>query len=118
MNDPQPSITAASTGTEQATPLTWVGLPLPYPATVTAVIVAIITIAVVAAARYCDPTRGQLTISVMLVLAFVATTFASILYAVPQIPSTEILVGALATAVGAVVAYWLGRGRGSDDGKS
>jgi hypothetical protein len=84
----------------------WPGIP--YPAFLTAAGVALLAAAILAVSRYMDQTGGLLTISIMLVLAFIASTFASMIYAIPQVPSTEILVGSLATALGAVVAYWLG----------
>ena len=79
--------------------IVWPGIP--YPAFLTAA-------GVLAASRHMDTTGGLLTISILLILAFIAATFASMIYAIPQVPSTDILVGSLATALGAVVAYWLG----------
>jgi len=51
----------------------------------------------------------------MIVAAFIVATFASMLYNVPQVPSTEILIGALATSVGAIVAYWMSRSHGGKE---
>ena len=61
-----------------------------------------------------DPTRGFLTMSVLITVAFIGATIASMLYPVPQIATTEMLVGGLATALGAIVAHWLGRHQDKD----
>lgn len=93
-----------------ATPISgfeWPGIP--YPAFLSTLGLALVgCVVVVVASRY-DVTGGLLTVSIMLILATVAATFASFLYEIPQVPSTEILVGALATSLGAIVAHWVGR---------
>ena len=86
---------------------TWPGVP--YPALLTAVGTALLAAVVVVASKYFDPTGGPLTVTLLIVIPFVAATFASMIYAIPQTPSTELLLGSLATALGATVAYWLGR---------
>lgn len=91
-------------------PFTWPTIP--FPATVGALAVILVACAILAVSKYCDITGGLLTISVMIVAAFIVATFASMLYNVPQVPSTEILIGALATSVGAIVAYWMSKSSG------
>jgi hypothetical protein len=61
--------------------------------------------------RY-DPSGGALTISLIVVLAFVAVVAFCLLFNIPANDEvTPGVVGALVAAFGAVVAYWLGRGR-------
>lgn len=85
----------------------WPGVP--YPAFLSTLGLAAIGAVIVVVARFYDPTTGLLTVSVLIVLATIAATFASFLYEIPQVPSTEILVGALATSLGAIIAHWVGR---------
>ena len=61
-----------------------------------------------------DPTHGFLTISILVTVAFIGATIASMLYPVPQIATTEMLIGGLATALGALVATWAGRFKDKD----
>ena len=88
----------------------WPGFP--YPALVTAAGTAGLTMLVVIAAHYFDPSRGLLTLSVLLIIAFIAVTLASMIYSVPQTPTTEILIGGLVSSVGGIVAFWMSRNRG------
>lgn len=76
-------------------------------ALVAAVSVPIVTGGIMFLARKYDKTTGLLTLSVLIVQGFITAAFASMIYNVPQNPVTEILVGALATSLGAVVAYWM-----------
>jgi len=72
--------------------------------------VGLVVILILVASRYSDQnTKGFLTISLLIVFAFIMAAFASMVYQVPTNPATEILVGALATALGAVVSHWVGR---------
>jgi ABC-type Fe3+-siderophore transport system permease subunit len=50
----------------------------------------------------------SLILSVLIITAFITATFASMVYQIQQTPLTEILVGSLATAVGAIVAQQFG----------
>lgn len=85
---------------------------IPFPALFGAMVIAIMASVVLTVSWYFDQrTRGFLTISIVVVLSFVAATFASMIYTVPTSPVTEILVGALSTALGAVVSQWVGRER-------
>ena len=72
--------------------------------------VGLVVILILVASRYSDQnTKGFLTISLLIVFAFIMAAFASMVYQVPTNPATEILVGALSTALGAVVSHWVGR---------
>ena len=94
------------------TSFTWPAFPLP--ASLGTAFAALLTMLIIVVAKHFDQTGGFLTLSVMLVMAFISTTFISMIYNVPQIPTTEILVGALSTSVGAVVAFWVSRKIGGD----
>lgn len=74
---------------------------------VAALSVALVTTLLLAVYRKFDRTGGLLTLSILIVQGFITASFASMIYNVPQNPVTEILIGALATSLGAVVAYWM-----------
>jgi len=52
---------------------------------------------------------GALIISLIIAIGFITATFASMIYDIKQTPLTEILVGALAAALGGIVAHYMGR---------
>lgn len=81
----------------------------PYPGLVTASGVALVSMAVLVASRHFDTTGGLLTLSLLIVLAFIAVSLVSMLYDVPQTPTTEILIGSLATSLGALMSFWMSR---------
>jgi len=82
---------------------------IPFSALVGTIIVGFLVVVVLLIAHYADRyTKGFLTISVLVMLAFIVAVFASLIYNVPTNPITEILVGALSTALGAIVAHWVG----------
>jgi hypothetical protein len=56
-----------------------------------------------------DPTRGSLTISLMVVLTFVGTVIYCLLFTVPTDEITSSVIGGLVAAFGAVIAFWIGR---------
>ena len=85
----------------------WPGLP--YPALITAAGTATLTVMLLVASHYFDHSGGLLTISIILILAFIAVTLASLIYEVPQNPLTEILIGSLSTSVGAIIAFWMSK---------
>lgn len=92
-----------------ATPLNWPTFP--FPASIAAGIVVILACLALLAAHRFDATGGLLTISLMVVAAFISVNFTGILYGVPQTPINEIMIGALATSLGAVIAFWMSGGR-------
>lgn len=93
---------AALTETPSVTQFSWQAA-----AFVAAVSVALVTTLLLAVYKKFDRTGGLLTLSVLIVQGFITASFASMIYNVPQNPVTEILIGALATSLGAVVAYWM-----------
>ena len=94
-------------------PFEWPGVP--YPAFLTTFGITLVSAIVVAVAHRFDRTHGMLTLSVLITVAFIAATIASMISPVPQVATTEMLIGALATALGAIVALWLGRGARKDE---
>ena len=79
----------------------------PYPV-VTSIVVSVIatTILLIIAKRF-DPTAGPLTVSLLVILAFIGTTVFCLFFTVPNDEVTAGVVGGLGTAFGAVVAFWL-----------
>jgi peptidoglycan/LPS O-acetylase OafA/YrhL len=60
------------------------------------------------AARF-DPTGGVLTISLLVVLAFISAAVFSLFFTIPTDEATAAILGGLVAGFGAVVAHWLGR---------
>ena len=82
-----------------------------YPGATTAVFLTVFTACLLFIAGRFDPTGGVLTISLLVVLAFVGTVVFTLLFSVPTDEITSAVVGGLVAAFGAVIAYWLGRPR-------
>ena len=86
--------------------------PFPLPASLGASAVIILAIALLGAAFILDKqSGGLLTVSLLVLTAFVSLTFTLLLYPVQQSPMVDILVGCLATSVGAIVAFWMSGGK-------
>lgn len=68
-----------------------------------------VSVLLIVAYRF-DRTGGALTIALMVVIAFIGTAVAVVVWTIPPDEETATVIGGLATAFGAVVAYWL-RGR-------
>jgi ABC-type methionine transport system permease subunit len=75
---------------------------------VAAICVALITGVMVVVARKWDRSGGLLTVSILIVQGFITASFGAMIYNVRLNPITDILVGALATSMGAIVAHWTG----------
>ena len=71
--------------------------------------VAFVAFLLVVANRF-DKSGGSLTIALVVVIAFIGCTVAVVIWTIPPDEETATVIGALATAFGAVVAFWL-RGR-------
>jgi hypothetical protein len=69
-----------------------------------------VAILVFMAARF-DPSGGVLTISLLVVLAFISAVVFSLFFTIPNDEITAAVAGGLVAAFGAVIAYWLGRPR-------
>jgi uncharacterized BrkB/YihY/UPF0761 family membrane protein len=61
-----------------------------------------------------DPTRGALTISLLVVIAFMGVVTFCLFFTVPNDEITSGVMGGLIAAFGAVVAHWIGRINGPD----
>jgi hypothetical protein len=82
-----------------------------YPASVGLIIaVVLVTILLVVTSRF-DVTGGTLTISLLVVLAFISLVTFCVFFTVPTDEITSGAIGGLVAAFGAVVAHWLGRNR-------
>ena len=83
-----------------------------YPSAVTVCVGVVFTCILLFFVGKFDPTRGPLTISILIVLAMMGTIAYVLVFTVPQDDITPAVVGALSAGFGAVVAYWLGRATG------
>jgi hypothetical protein len=80
-----------------------------YPVGVAIALIAVTTALLVFVGGRLDPTHGVLTISILIILAFMATVAFCLLFNIPTDEITPAAVGGLTAGFGAVVAYWLGR---------
>lgn len=62
-------------------------------------------------AKHFDSTGGVLSISLLVVVTFIATTVFCLLFNVPNDEITSSVVGGLTASFGAVIAFWLGKSR-------
>lgn len=86
------------------------GVKLLNPAMLSGIMIGILTTAILfAACKFDRQTHGFLTISILIVLGFITACFGAMIYSIPTNPATEILVGAMSTALGAIVSQWIGR---------
>ena len=60
-----------------------------------------------------DQTNGVLTLSILVVISFIGIVMFSLLFAIPASETNAAVVGGMTAAFGAIVAYWLGRGKGN-----
>jgi len=101
-----------------ADPLIVTPNPLPrlldYPASIGLAIAVVLTTVLLVVASKFDPTGGTLTISLLVILAFIGLVTFCALFTVPTDEITSGAIGGLVAAFGAVVAYWLGRGNRKD----
>jgi hypothetical protein len=82
-----------------------------YPASIGLGIAVILTTALLVVASRFDATGGTLTISLLVVLAFLGLATFCALFTLPTDEITSSVIGGLTAAFGAVVVYWLGRPR-------
>lgn len=79
----------------------------PVIVSVCAEVVAVTLILIVA--RRFDPSGGPFTLALMVVFAFVGLLVYATIFNIPQDEETATIIGAMAAAFGAVVAFWLKR---------
>ena len=85
---------------------------LDYPASIgIALEIVFVTFLLFVASKF-DPTGGVLTISLLIVLAFIAVVIFCAFFTVPTDEITASVIGGLTAAFGAVVAFWLNKPRG------
>jgi hypothetical protein len=82
-----------------------------YPASVGLMIAVVLTTMLLVVSSRFDPTGGTLTISLLVILAFLSLVTFCAFFTIPTDEITSGAIGGLVAAFGAVVAYWLGRGR-------
>jgi hypothetical protein len=82
-----------------------------FPATVILTSTVVMTaILLVVSARF-DPTRGPLTVSILITLGMLGAIAYCLIFTIPNDDITPGVVGGLTAGFGAVVAYWLGHWR-------
>ena len=60
------------------------------------------------AARF-DRTNGVLTISLLVVMSFIAAMAFSLFFTIPTDEVTSAVIGGLVAAFGGIIGYWLGK---------
>jgi FtsH-binding integral membrane protein len=89
--------------------------PLPrmidYPASIGVVIAIAMTGVMLALIHYFDPTGGPLGISVLVVVCFLGVVVFCSFFTLPTSEITSSVIGGLTAAFGAIIAYWLGKGK-------
>ena len=84
-----------------------------YPAAVGVVLGVLLTAVLLFVSGRFDPTNGVLTLSILVVISFIGIVMFSMLFAIPTSETNAAVVGGMTAAFGAIVAYWLGRGKGN-----
>jgi len=87
---------------------------VPYPIAIGAVGAVFLTILLIVASNRFDYTRGPLTISILLVIAFCAAIAFCLNYTIPQDPTTAAIIGALVTSIGIIIGFWFGKNKDSN----
>jgi hypothetical protein len=82
-----------------------------YPVTIALAFGVVFTALLLIVAGRFDPSGGTLTISLLILLAFIGVVVFSIFFTVPHDETTSSVVGGLVAAMGAVIAYWLGKSK-------
>lgn len=83
---------------------------LDYPVVTGVAVDVLLVMMMLVVARRFDPSGGSLTIALFVVTAFIGLVVCVSVFTIPADEETATVIGGLATAFGAVVAYWL-RGR-------
>jgi hypothetical protein len=81
-----------------------------FPATVIVSSTVIMTAILVVIAGRFDPTRGPLTLSILITLGMLGAIAYCLIFTIPNDDITPSVIGGLTAGFGAVVAYWLGHG--------
>lgn len=78
-----------------------------YPATIAIVAVVLGATALILVSNRFDKTQGALTVSLLIILAFIGVLAYSVTVTVPRDEATAAVIGALTAGFGGVVTYWL-----------
>jgi hypothetical protein len=84
---------------------------LDYPASIGVIIAVVLTAVLLIIAGKWDATGGTLTISLLVILSFLGLVTYCAFFTIPTDEITSGAIGGLVAAFGAVVAYWLSKGR-------
>jgi hypothetical protein len=84
---------------------------LDYPASLGLGIAVVLTSMLLVVVSRFDATGGTLTISLLVIMAFLGLVTFCAFFTVPTDEITSGAIGGLVAAFGAVVAYWLGRNK-------
>lgn len=87
---------------------------LDYPVLTGVVIDVVFVVILLVVAKRFDPSGGALTIALIVVIAFIGLVVTVTVFTIPADEETATVIGGLATAFGAVVAYWLGHKGGGN----
>jgi hypothetical protein len=82
-----------------------------FPATIIVGSTVILTMVLLVVSSRFDPTRGPLTLSILITLGMLAAITYCLIFTIPVDDITPSVVGGLTAGFGAVLAYWFGRGR-------
>lgn len=80
-----------------------------YPGIMAAGAAVLLTAILLVVSNRFDSTKGPLTISILIIVAFMGTVAYCLIFTVPTDEVTPSVVGGLTAGFGAVVAHWLGR---------
>jgi len=80
-----------------------------YPASVGIAFAILFTAVLLVVAGRFDPTGGPLTISLLVVVAFLGVATFVLFFSVPSDEITSGVIGGLIAAFGAVIAFWLAK---------
>jgi hypothetical protein len=83
-----------------------------YPASIGLVLAVVMTSVLLVVAGKFDPTGGTLTISLLVILAFLGLVTFCAFFTIPTDEITSGAIGGLVAGFGAVISYWLSRPRG------
>ena len=82
---------------------------LDYPVLVGVTLDVLAVVVILVVAKRFDPSGGALTIALLVVIAFIGLVVCVSVFTIPTDEETATVIGGLATAFGAVVAFWLKR---------
>jgi hypothetical protein len=85
-----------------------------FPATVILTSTVVMTAILLVVAGRFDPTRGPLTLSILITLGMLGAIAYCLIFTIPNDDITPGVIGGLTAGFGAVVAYWLGQKGGGE----